>query len=232
MAAVYLFGSAAPARPRADSDIGRRSGDRDASAPSSPPYARKRLERRLGDLGASSKRAPADCARACSATGHLGLDRAPSRPDSIRVRTETSFDLEPILRGQGATEAGDDPDLLAKKLALSNSVATPAAERPSDCARPARGRSSITPADLPSAALDVSSHIVSDDRLEAATAANYSTLPNAHDGSRRRSRVRAPHVGFRNVLVHATMMSICLRRAECDTSSPLSWIRRNRAAQL
>lgn len=216
VAAVYLFGSFARDEARHDSDVDLAFWRREDSAPKlgEQPYAlAAKLELELGrevDLVELNHATP-DLAHEVLRDGVLLLDRDPA----LRVRREVHarahyFDMQPLLRRYTRAESAmTNRDLLEKKLAfiercLRELQTLAKLERIESDVQEQR----FVERELQLAiqvALDVASHIVSDERLaEPSTNAELFAalvrhgLLSAELGS---SLVQAAK--FRNVLVHA-----------------------------
>jgi uncharacterized protein YutE (UPF0331/DUF86 family)/predicted nucleotidyltransferase len=216
VAAVYLFGSMARGDDTGSSDID--IGILFTTAPprtlDGQPYALGgELERALGrdvDVVVLND-APVDLRSRVLRDGRLVVDADRSARIAFEVRTRNeAFDLEPILRRYRSTARGPmtDPALLAKKLAASETCVADLQRlaRPSELRRDIKEERFVehTLQIAIQAALDVASHIVSDERL-----GEPRTNRELFDLLERAGWLAAPlaetlrrMIGFRNVLVH------------------------------
>ena len=216
--AVYVFGSVGRGedRPRSDVDVGvLLQHSPQPTLEGQPLELAEVLEEALGrdvDLVVLNE-APADLVHRVLRDGQLVFeaDRSARIRFEVRHRNEY-FDLLPILteyrRPRGAKTPVTDPDLVLKKLAVIETCVRELRQlaRPDALVDDIKERRFVehTLQLAIQAALDVASHIVSDDRLgEPRTNRElFTLLETAGWVSPELSRTLRAMAGFRNVLVH------------------------------
>lgn len=214
VAAVYLYGSQArgTASPGSDVDLGLLLQSVPAPALHGPARDMEAAVERAVGMPVEAvvlNTAPADLVHRVSRDGVVILDR--DRPARLRFEVQSRneyFDLAPLRRLYRRRPGVTDPELVAKKLALIEtcvrelrSLARPAAMR-----EDVRERRFVehTLQIAIQAALDVASHIVSDERLGEPD--TNRALFDLMAGSGRLPAALASTLrdmaGFRNVIVH------------------------------